>query len=93
MPTHDPVVGAAEVRRAAAHPKFAAAHMFFAIGKPFGHSIYDPIYAAASEMDIPVYIHGSTGEIGGGAPPASGGSSCTTAWRCSPPCTIRWPIT
>jgi uncharacterized protein len=75
VPTHDPVKGAAELRRAAAHPKFAAAHLFYAIGKPFGHSVYDPIYAAASEMDIPIYIHGSTGEIsGGGALPASGGA-------------------
>jgi uncharacterized protein len=75
VPTHDPVKGAAEVRRAGANAKFAAAHMFYAIGKPFGHSIYDPIYEAATELDIPVYVHGSTGEIsGGGAPPASGGT-------------------
>ena len=75
VPTHDPVKGAAEIRRAAANPKFAAAHLFYAIGKPFGHAIYDPIYAAATEMDIPVYVHGSTGEISGdGAPPASGGT-------------------
>ena len=75
VPTHDPVKGAAEIRRAAANPKFAAAHLFYAIGKPFGHAIYDSIYAAATEMDIPVYVHGSTGEISGdGAPPASGGT-------------------
>jgi hypothetical protein len=75
VPTHDPVKGAAELRRAAANPKFAAAHLFYAIGKPFGHSIYDPIYEAACEMDIPLYVHGSTGEIsGGGALPASGGA-------------------
>jgi uncharacterized protein len=75
VPTHDPRDGAAEVRRAAANPRFAAAHMFYAIGKPFGHSVYDPIYEAASEMGIPIYVHGSTGEISGDvALPASGGS-------------------
>jgi predicted TIM-barrel fold metal-dependent hydrolase len=75
VPTHNPEQGAAEVRRAAAHQKFAAAHMFYAIGKPFGHTIYDPIYEAACEMDIPIYVHGSTGEISGdGAPVASGGA-------------------
>jgi predicted TIM-barrel fold metal-dependent hydrolase len=74
VPTHDPQSGAAELRRAAAHPKFAAAHLFHAIG-PFGHSIYDPIYAAAAEMDVPIYVHGATGEISGAdAPPASGGA-------------------
>lgn len=75
IPTHDPLVGAAEIRRAGAHPKFAAAHLFHAIARPFGHSIYDPIYAAAAEMRLPIYVHGATGEISGSdAPPASGGA-------------------
>jgi uncharacterized protein len=75
VPTHDPRVGAAEVRRVAANPKFAGAHMFYSIGQPFGHPIYDPIYEAASETDIAIYVHGATGEISGDvAPPASGGA-------------------
>jgi uncharacterized protein len=75
VPTHDPQKAAAEVRRVAANPRFAAAHLFYAAGRPFGHSVYDPIYAAANEMDIALYVHGSTGEISGAeALPASGGS-------------------
>jgi predicted TIM-barrel fold metal-dependent hydrolase len=75
VPTHDPVRGAQELKRAAANDRFAAAHLFYAIGKPFGHAIYDPIYAAASEMDMTIYIHGATGEIGGGGAPAQSGGA------------------
>jgi predicted TIM-barrel fold metal-dependent hydrolase len=75
VPTHDPEEGAKELRRAAArHPRFAAAHMFLAIGKPFGNAIYDPIYEAMCDTGVTMYVHGATGEIGGGAPPLAGGA-------------------
>jgi predicted TIM-barrel fold metal-dependent hydrolase len=75
VPTRDPALGAEEIRRAGAHPKWAAAMLTYSIGQPYGHTVYDPIYEAATELDLPVYIHGSTGEIvGGSAPPQSGGA-------------------
>ena len=63
-----PDVAVDEIRRLADHPRMAAAMiMSSGLGKPFGHPVYHPIYAAASELDLPVAIH-----IGGEAAPQQG---------------------
>jgi predicted TIM-barrel fold metal-dependent hydrolase len=77
VPTHDPERGAQEIRRAGANPRFASAHLsYLPFGRPMGHTIYDPIYAAAAELGLPLYLHGNVGaQSGGGVEPlVSGGS-------------------
>ena len=71
----DPVKGAAEIRRAGNNEKFAAAMLTRSIGRPLGDESYDPIYEAASELGLPLYVHSNGAEVmGGGAPSHSGGA-------------------
>jgi len=58
VPTQVPEAAAAEIARLARNPKVVAA-MFGVNGlsKPFGHQIYHPIYAAASEAGLPVILY------------------------------------
>jgi len=75
--THDPDQGAAEIRRAGQHEKFASALIpYAALGKPLGHPVYHPIYEACAEMALPVHIHTGGGEfLGGAAPYITGGTA------------------
>lgn len=58
VPTHDPLAGAAEIRRAGRHPRVVEALMVTnGLGKPFGHPIWNPIYEAAVELELPIAIH------------------------------------
>jgi predicted TIM-barrel fold metal-dependent hydrolase len=77
VPTHYPEKGADEVRRVGQHPKFISALMpYNALGRPFGHPSYHPIYEACVEMDLPAHWHAGGGEFfGGSGPYMTGGSS------------------
>jgi predicted TIM-barrel fold metal-dependent hydrolase len=78
VPTHQPEVGAAEIRRAGAHERIVEALMVTnGLGKPFGHPIWHPIYEAAVEMELPIAIHPggdqwvhTTQAAAGGVPPS-----------------------
>jgi uncharacterized protein len=66
VPTHVPERGAAEIRRMARNPKIAAALLpYGALGQPFGHPAYWPLYEAAVECDLPIVFHAGSGEVFG----------------------------
>ena len=53
--THLPELAALEIQRVGRHPKIAEVRfMTSALGKPFGHPVYDPIYKAAAELGLPM---------------------------------------
>lgn len=65
VPNQTPGDGAAEVRRAGAHPRMVGVLLAAnGLGKPFGHPTYHPIYEAAAELGLPVVLH-----VGGDAVP------------------------
>lgn len=53
---HDPEMAAEEIRRVGAHPKVAAVSLSL-IRVNMGQRHYHPIYAAASELGLPVIVH------------------------------------
>jgi uncharacterized protein len=56
--TQLPEAGAADIREFGRHPRMCEALLLAnGLGKPFGHPVYDPIFRAAAEMDLPVAIH------------------------------------
>src|SRR5581483_8527290 len=72
----DPEQGAAEIRRAGADPRFVSALLHFhPFNRPLGHPIYEPIFAAAAELDLPIYLHVNGGEHYAGSGPMIGGGS------------------
>jgi uncharacterized protein len=83
VPTHVPERGAEEIRRAGRHPQFASAEIaFHPFGRPIGHELYHPIYAAAAEMDLPIFIHVVPGEfLGTTAPLISGGADGSKQYK------------
>jgi predicted TIM-barrel fold metal-dependent hydrolase len=74
VPSHFPDRAAAEIRRVAENPKFVSAMLpYNAFGQPLGHPVYDPIYAAAAEMGLPLHLHGTGEYIDAVTPHTSGG--------------------
>jgi predicted TIM-barrel fold metal-dependent hydrolase len=58
VPSHSPEDGAEEIRRAGQNPRMVEALLVTnGVGRPFGHPIWDPVYQAAVEMDLPIAIH------------------------------------
>lgn len=63
VPNQLPQYAAREIRRVGRHPRMAGVLMGAnGIGKPFGHPLYHPIYAAAADLDLPVVI-GAGGDL------------------------------
>jgi len=63
-PTHVPEEAAAEIRRVGGHPRIAQVLLpWNSLGRPFGHPVYHPIYAAAEELGLPIAIHAGGGEV------------------------------
>lgn len=65
VPTAVPELAVAEIEYWSDHPRMAGVLIVLnVLGQPFGHPVYDPIYRAASEHDLPVVIHlsGGTGQ-------------------------------
>jgi predicted TIM-barrel fold metal-dependent hydrolase len=77
--TQDPQHAAREIRRVGGHRQMAGVLMGAAgLGKPFGHSVYDPIYEAAAEYDLPILIlPGAEEAVDAGAQLAGGGPPST----------------
>jgi predicted TIM-barrel fold metal-dependent hydrolase len=75
IPTDFPEEAAREITRVGENPRVSEVLFTWnALGKPLGHPVYDPIYRAAQELDLPIGIHGAAGEIeGGAAQPTAGG--------------------
>jgi uncharacterized protein len=58
----EPELGARELRRWAAHPRFVQILLPFRTQRPLGHRRYWWLYEAAVEHDLPIVLHpGSTG--------------------------------
>jgi uncharacterized protein len=79
VPNHLPERAAEEIRSVGKHPQMAGALICAnGIGKPFGHQLYEPIFAAACEMGLPIVLH-----VGGDATPdtltesSAGGQAAT----------------
>jgi len=67
VPTQLPEEGAAEIRRVGQNPRIAAALLTFnGVNRPYGHPLYDPIFAAADELDLPIVMHATGAEWSGG---------------------------
>jgi len=77
VPLRDPAEGAAEIRRVGEHPRVISAFITFnSLGQPLGHQIYEPVWKAAAELGLPIYLHVSAGEGFGttGAASMAGGA-------------------
>ncbi|HLI27734.1 MAG TPA: amidohydrolase family protein [Chloroflexota bacterium] len=61
IPIHDPPTAAAELRRAVTELGLSGAVLPAATGlfKGYGHRDFDPIYAEAERLDVPLAIHGA----------------------------------
>lgn len=60
-PHQDPVAAAAEVRRYASHEHIVAVYLPTACVDPlYGNRRYDPLYDAAQETGLPVFLHSVT---------------------------------
>jgi predicted TIM-barrel fold metal-dependent hydrolase len=67
-----PELAAAEIRRVGGHPRMVQVVMADnAVGHPWGHTLFHPIYEAAEEFGLPVAIQ--AGAFGGMNPTPTGG--------------------
>jgi uncharacterized protein len=57
IPIEDAVLGAREVERVAANPRFVKVLMTSLTREPLGHSKYWPLYEVAAAHDLPVAVH------------------------------------
>lgn len=77
-PTGEPEQAAVEIRRMGSHPRFVAVLIASnPLGRPIGDPIYHPIFAAAADLGLPIFVHPGNdrpntliGLVGG--PPATG---------------------
>jgi uncharacterized protein len=56
VPSVDPDAAAAEVRRVGTHPGVAAVYVPV-LDIPVGNKHYHPIFAAAQDLDLPIFLH------------------------------------
>jgi uncharacterized protein len=77
IPSHDIVKAVEEIRRTGSDPKWCCAMFpYNSAGRHLGDATYEPIYKALAEVDLPLYIHGNTGELmATTAPYQAGGTS------------------
>jgi predicted TIM-barrel fold metal-dependent hydrolase len=58
VPPHDPVAGAAEIRKHVGNPGYVCAYLPAAgLRTLYGNELYDPVYDAAQEAGLPLVIH------------------------------------
>ncbi len=70
VPLQIPQHGAAEIRRVGSNPRIVAVYLAAnSLGQPFGHPIYDPVYEAAAELELPLYVHVGGNEYWGAVMP------------------------
>jgi uncharacterized protein len=81
VPNQVPEKAAQEIRRVGKHERMVAVLLgSTGIGRPFGNPVYDPIFEAAEELDLPIVIHASGDAVLDSIPhPAGGGSPATYA--------------
>lgn len=80
--TRDAELGAAEIRRLGAHPKVAAAIISSACSAPLGQRQFHPLYAACSELELPLMMHpGAEGCGVSTAPTAAGFPTRYIEWH------------
>jgi hypothetical protein len=79
--TSRPEDAASEIRRVGTHPRMVAVAMGAnGLTRPFGDSLYHPIYEAAAELSLPVVLQvGSDAMTDQLAPPMAGGLAGTFA--------------
>lgn len=74
IPTDFPEEAAREIHRLGERAEVSEVLFTWnALGVPLGHPVYDPIYRAAEELDLPIAIHGAAGEVEGGVTQATAG--------------------
>lgn len=74
VPTQIVADGVAEIRRLGDNPRIAAALLVSnGMGRPFGHPVYHPLFAAAEEYGLPIAIHGGGDQYNGGTHLTAGG--------------------
>jgi predicted TIM-barrel fold metal-dependent hydrolase len=74
LPMHDPHDAAAELRRMGENPRIVSAFICYnTLGLPLGNPVYEPIWEAAAEMELPIYLHVNAGEFLGNAAPINPG--------------------
>jgi predicted TIM-barrel fold metal-dependent hydrolase len=56
VPSQDPQAAAAEIRRLGSHPRIAAVHLPLLSGL-MGNRYYWPIYQAAQDAGLPIFVH------------------------------------
>jgi uncharacterized protein len=72
---------AQEIRRIGQHAQIAQVIMTSASRVPYGNKAYWPIYAAATEMDLPVALHPGGDARGIANPPAAGYPTTYLEWH------------
>lgn len=71
--TQDPMEAAAEIRRAASHPRMVQVMLPNGTHLPYGHRHYYPIYEAISDCGLALVIHAGTEGMGTSCPPTPSG--------------------
>jgi uncharacterized protein len=74
-----PVVAADEIRRAGRNDRMVGVALGAnGLGTPLGHPVYDPIYEAATEMNLPVVLQVGIDSAGTSVTPPMGGGLAST---------------
>ncbi len=64
VPSQTPELAACEIARVGPHPKIAGVLLAAPVlGKSLGHPVYEPIYRAAVEHDLPIVLHRGGDEL------------------------------
>lgn len=85
---YDPIVAAAEIRRAGAHPRMVQVVVTGESQDLYGHRRYFPIYEACAEMGLPFALHpGREGALRSSTP--VGRPTGYFEWHCSIPLTYQ----
>ena len=64
LPLQDPIAAADELRRAVAELGMVGGVLpAIGLAKPLGHVDYDPIYAEAERLDVPLAVHGGPSQV------------------------------
>jgi uncharacterized protein len=64
VPAHNPEAAVAEIHKWADDDRFVQILLVHGYQPAFGHPMYEPIWRAAAECNLPVAIHASVGQMG-----------------------------
>ena len=90
VPTQTPHEAAEEIARVGSEPRIAGVMLAApALGKSLGHPVYDPIYRAAAELELPIVLHrGGDGLLDVPAGPAGGSPSTFAEYNAVAPLAV-----